>query len=114
MFVSSHSSCTFKSSPRSTSRPAFCDALPRAFEFSRRMLSASSIVSELTVVTVPVTVSEPPTATSPEKSPVVASTASVPPDSPDEIAESTYVLFAESAPSTGAETFLIRFEFISR
>ena len=78
------------------------------------MLSASSIVSELTVVTVPVTVSEPPTATSPEKSPVVASTASEPPESCDEIVESTYVLFAASAPSTGAETSLIRFEFISR
>ena len=74
------------------------------------MLSASSIVSELTVVTVPVTVSEPPIATSPEKSPVVASTASVPPASCDEIVVSTYVLFAASAPVTGAPTFLSRFD----
>ena len=78
------------------------------------MLSASSIVSELTVVTVPATVSEPSISTSPEKLPVVPSNDSVPLDRLDEMAPSTYVLFAASAPSTGAETSLIRFEFISR
>ena len=78
------------------------------------MLSANSIVSELTVVTVPATVSEPSISTSPEKLPVVPSNDSVPPDRLDEIVPSTYVLFAASAPSTGAETFLMRFEFTSR
>ena len=78
------------------------------------MLSASSIVSEETVVTVPVTVKFPPIVTAPEKSPVVASTDRVPPDRPVVIAESTYVLFVASAPSTGAPTFLIRFEDISK
>ena len=47
------------------------------------MLSANSIVSELTVVTVPVTVSEPSISTSPEKLPVVPSNDSVPPESCD-------------------------------
>ena len=77
-------------------------------------MSASSIVSELTVVIVPETVRFPVTATLPEKSPSTPSNDNVPPEAIVEIFPSTYVLFAASEPSTGAESSLMRFEFISR
>ena len=51
--------CTFASSPRSTSIPAFCVGEPVASLFNVMMLSAKLIVFELTLVVVPLTVMLP-------------------------------------------------------
>ena len=77
------------------------------------MLSAKLISDVLIVVVVPETVKSPEIVTSDENAPVVPDIAFVPAPTPDEIAPSTYDLFAASVPNNGVATSRIKLAFMS-